>query len=86
MSGDAGEAIGSPPDDVQSGLASAHQLDLEDPLAPIPICQCAGGHQHRGAGDSVGIHDPLHIFEIAAQNRFKSGQDCRYARDFQAEH
>ena len=43
-------------------------------------------HQHAGAGQGVGIHDPLGVLKAGAQFLFQRRQDDRHAGDFQAEH
>ena len=71
---------------AQRGDAEQHQADHKHTFTPIPIRQCADGHQHHGAGDGVGIHDPLQIAEITVQLCLEGGQDGRYAGYFEAKH
>jgi hypothetical protein len=50
------------------------------------IGQSARRHQHAGAGQGVGVHDPLGVLEAGAQLLFKGGQDDRHAGNLQPEH
>lgn len=69
----------------QGGKAECDGGGHHHPFAAKPVRQCPRRHQHRGAGDGVGIHDPLQILEIGGEHAFQFRQDHRYARDFEAE-
>jgi hypothetical protein len=42
-------------------------------------------HQHRGAGNRIGVHDPLQIPEVSGKHAFQFRKDHRNAGDFEAE-
>lgn len=70
----------------QRGATKGQDTQHKQALAAKAVGQCAGGHQHHGAGQGVGIHDPLQVRETSPQVLFKGRQYHRYAGDFQAEH
>jgi hypothetical protein len=78
------DAVGQAAD--QRSEPEQDQADDEDALASIAVAQRADRHQHRGAGERVGIHDPLHLREIRMQLALQRRQDHRHAGYLQTEH
>jgi hypothetical protein len=70
----------------QRGQAKQPQAQHQHASPAKAVGQRAGSHQYAGAGQGVGVHDPLGILETRAQLLFQRGQDHRHAGDFQAEH
>ncbi|PWJ91760.1 hypothetical protein C8D77_103459 [Mesorhizobium loti] len=69
----------------QRGKAEGHGGDDHNPFAAETVGQRPRRHQHRGAGNGVGIHDPLQILEIGGEHAFQFRKDHRYAGDFETE-
>ncbi|KAI1693929.1 hypothetical protein DdX_20398 [Ditylenchus destructor] len=68
------------------GGAKGRDTDHEDTLAAEAVRKRSGRHQHRGAGERIGVHDPLKALKVAMKGPFQAGQDHRHAGDLQPEH
>jgi hypothetical protein len=66
--------------------AEQRNPDHKYPSAAVSVRKGARRHQHGRYCERVGVHDPLHAFEVAVQKPFECGQDHRHAGDFEAEH
>ncbi len=77
---------GAGPSAPERSEAERQHAEHEDAAAAIAVRQGAGGHQHRGAADGVGIHDPLQALEVGVQLLVQHGQDHGHAGNLQAEH
>ncbi|KND56996.1 MFS transporter [Candidatus Burkholderia verschuerenii] len=79
-----GRVLGQTAD--QRGDAESGNGDQQNALSPEAVGKRARRHEHGGAGNRIGVHDPLQFRETCMKHGVERRQDRRYAGNLQPEH